>query len=138
MIYFMHDKRHNSVKIGRTSRQIIRRQRELQSYLGSTLEVLRVIEAPDWVEKWFHNQFMVCRIRGEWFSFHPEMLALNPPCEEPQYEERSSAISIKMKISLRGAIETDRQAKGQSLVEWLERAARAALTDSEVSSSAAS
>ena len=53
-------------------------------------------------------------------------------------EKRTEAINIRIRPSLRGAIEADRQAKGQSLVEWLERAARAALTDFEVSSSAAS
>lgn len=42
-------------------------------------------------------------------------------------EKRTEAVNVKFRASLRGAIEADRQAKGQSLVEWLERAARAAL-----------
>jgi len=42
-------------------------------------------------------------------------------------EKRTEAINIRIRPSLRGAIEVDRQSKGQSLVEWVERAASAAL-----------
>lgn len=42
-------------------------------------------------------------------------------------EKRTEVILVRFRPSLRAALEVDRQAKGQSLVEWLERAAAAAL-----------
>lgn len=42
-------------------------------------------------------------------------------------EKRTEAVTVRFRPSLRAAIEVDRQAKGQALVEWLERAARNAL-----------
>jgi hypothetical protein len=42
-------------------------------------------------------------------------------------ERRSQAVTVRFKPSLRAAVEADRQAKGQALVEWLERAAQIAL-----------
>ena len=42
-------------------------------------------------------------------------------------EKRTEAVTIRFRPSLRAEIEIDRQAKGQALVEWLERAARLAL-----------
>lgn len=48
-----------------------------------------------------------------------------------QEERRSEAVNFRMKPSLRAAIEIDRQAKGQPLAEWLERAAQIALAKAE-------
>lgn len=54
-----------------------------------------------------------------------------------QDEKRTEVVNIRIRPSLRGAIEVDRQAKGQSLVEWVERAARAALTENEAAQQSA-
>jgi hypothetical protein len=46
---------------------------------------------------------------------------------EGSEERRTEAVNIRFRPSIRAAIEEDRQAKGQKLVEWLERAALAQL-----------
>lgn len=42
-------------------------------------------------------------------------------------EPRTVAMNVKVRPSLRAAVEADRLAKGQALVEWIERAVQAAL-----------
>ncbi len=44
-------------------------------------------------------------------------------------EKRTEAVTVRFRPSLRAAIEVDRQAKGQALVEWLERAALVVLDE---------
>jgi hypothetical protein len=43
-------------------------------------------------------------------------------------ERRTKPVNFRLRPSLRAAVEADRQAKGQPLVEWLERAVEAALS----------
>jgi hypothetical protein len=47
--------------------------------------------------------------------------------KEAKDEQRTKPLYIRMRPSIRAAIEEDRQAKGQNLVEWIERAAEAHL-----------
>lgn len=42
-------------------------------------------------------------------------------------EKRSAPVTIRFRPSVRAAVETDRQAKGQPLAEWIERATLKAL-----------
>ena len=46
-------------------------------------------------------------------------------------ETRTARIDARIKPSIKAAIEADRKAKGQPLVEWLERAAQTVLAISE-------
>ena len=46
-------------------------------------------------------------------------------------ESRTARFEARLKPTLRAAIEADRQAKGQPLVEWFERAVRIALAVSD-------
>jgi hypothetical protein len=47
-----------------------------------------------------------------------------------QDERRARALNIMIRPSLRAAIDEDRKAKGQSITEWIERAAMAHLLSS--------
>lgn len=47
-------------------------------------------------------------------------------------EARTALLYARVKQSLRNAVDADRRAKGQSFVEWLERAVILALDQSEV------
>ena len=47
-------------------------------------------------------------------------------------EKRTEAVTIRFRPTLRGMIEASRQERGQSLVEWLERAALRELGAPEV------
>ena len=46
---------------------------------------------------------------------------------EASDEQRTEPVYIRLRPSVRAAIEEDRQAKGQKLVEWIERAVEAQL-----------
>jgi Meiotically up-regulated gene 113 len=66
------------VKIG-YSRDPKGRLRGLQSAQSTAMVLLRTIDGDQGVERWLHRQFGAYRIRGEWFTFHPDMLTVTVP-----------------------------------------------------------
>lgn len=82
MIYFIRLPGIDAVKIG-YAKVFERRLSELQAAQPVRFEVIRKIEGPAWVERWFHTEFRDHRIEREWFRFHPEMLERCPPEEKP-------------------------------------------------------
>ena len=69
------------VKIGTTT-NLDKRISALSGACGVKLEVIRLIEhAGPRVERWLHRRFNDLRGHGEWFSYSPEMLTVQPPEE---------------------------------------------------------
>lgn len=77
-VYFIQSGEGGPVKIG-TAEDVAARLRELQCGNPETLVVLRTIEGGRAEEVACHRHFSALRIRGEWFSFAPEMLIFVPP-----------------------------------------------------------
>jgi len=87
MIYFMRAGDSGHVKIGYTRDQMTLQNRKVTLQTGQPfpLVVIRVIDpAPPWGEVWLHCFFSGVRAAGEWFSFHHEMLTIEPPSEKPK------------------------------------------------------
>jgi hypothetical protein len=80
-IYFAADS-NGSVKIGR-ARDVERRLRSLETSHTEALRLLRVVDGGPATERWLHRKFAAQRIRGEWFSYCPEMMTVRPPDEIP-------------------------------------------------------
>lgn len=55
-------------------------KRCLQLQIGhyEPLQILRVLEGNRTTEKWLHNHFDAWRIKGEWFTYAPDMLTVQP------------------------------------------------------------
>jgi Meiotically up-regulated gene 113 len=70
------------VKIGRASDVEVRRK-QLQTSHPEPLRVIRAIEGSHATERWLHDRFAEQRLRGEWFEFHADMLAIEPPAFAP-------------------------------------------------------
>jgi 2,4-dienoyl-CoA reductase-like NADH-dependent reductase (Old Yellow Enzyme family) len=66
------------VKIGWADEDVEERRRALQTAHYELLTVLRVIDGPPTVERWMHSRFSQHRVRGEWFTFHDDMLTVQP------------------------------------------------------------
>lgn len=62
------------IKIGHTT-DLARRLSELQVGSAHTLEVLLAIPGSAEDERCVHAQFDHCRVRGEWFSPSPDLIA---------------------------------------------------------------
>lgn len=82
VVYFIQAGENGPVKIG-WSKKVAQRVIDLQTGNPVKLEVLRVVEAEQWAEGWFHGEFDDLWLQGEWFSFDPRMLSLAPPMEKP-------------------------------------------------------
>ncbi len=77
-VYLIREGDTDRVKIGWADAPEVRR-RQLQTSHHAALTILRTIEGPRRAETWMQDQFAAQCIRGEWFWFHPEMLAVEPP-----------------------------------------------------------
>lgn len=66
------------VKIGVAS-NLRRRLDALQTGNAERLTIIRAVTGGCAVERHFHDRFTGRRVRGEWFSFCPEMLTAPPP-----------------------------------------------------------
>lgn len=82
MIYFIQAGEDGAVKIG-WSLNVTKRMSDLQTSHSHKLRIIRTIDAPRWVESWFHRHFASIRLAGEWFSFVPHLLTVEPPLELP-------------------------------------------------------
>lgn len=76
MIYFF--RHHDLVKIGRTA-MLHHRRLVIQKQVGFPLEIARVVDAPNWAERWFHRTFADFHLTGEWFVFSKKMLTTECP-----------------------------------------------------------
>jgi hypothetical protein len=76
--YFLRAGVTDKVKIGWSENPEARRE-ELQTAHWEVLQIARLIEGPQAVERWLHRQFADRRINLEWFAFEPRMLTIEPP-----------------------------------------------------------
>ena len=83
MIYFMRANNDGPVKIG-WSHNLALRMKQVKSNSDTILTVIRLVEGDKWVERWFHKEFKLLRISGEWFRFDPSMMELSPPIDRPE------------------------------------------------------
>lgn len=81
MIYFLRAGPDGPVKIGWSS-DPQKRAKLLQCGNPQGFELIRTLEAPRWAESWFHRCFASLAVGGEWFSYSPDMLAVEPPTKE--------------------------------------------------------
>jgi hypothetical protein len=82
MIYFMRAGVDGPVKIG-WSTNIPSRMSSLQTGQPFKMNLLRILDAPRWAERWLHYTFEDIRLEGEWFNFSEEMLTIEPPKDGP-------------------------------------------------------
>lgn len=94
MIYFMREGTDGPVKIGRAADVELRR-RAIHASGHPNMTVIRTLDAKDWVECWFHRRFSDHRIKGEWFSYVPEMISDVPPDNEPDGLPISQGLSSR-------------------------------------------
>lgn len=73
-VYMIQAGENGPVKIGVTG-NVWNRFMALQTDHYVDLSILRVFEGDEVQERLFHNRFAPWRIRGEWFHFHPDMIA---------------------------------------------------------------
>lgn len=102
MIYFLKGEENGYVKIGwsKTERTLNRRVYMLQSGHPVKLNIIRLVEAPRWVEAWFHGFFAGLRIAGEWFAYRADMLTVEPPSVNPKREAEPPRQTAKNPITL--------------------------------------
>ena len=80
-IYFYHLKESNKVKIG-YSKNIPQRIKTLNTAIHEEGNLIRVIEGYGYeAESWLHNYFKHLKVKGEWFTYSPEMLSIGLPKE---------------------------------------------------------
>jgi hypothetical protein len=77
-VYFIRSGETGPVKIGWAD-EVEKRRRQLQTSHYEPLCVIRVIEGARSLERWLHERFAGWRLHGEWFQFHADMLATEPP-----------------------------------------------------------
>lgn len=78
------------VKIGWAD-DVPSRLRSLQTGNHETLHVLREVDTWWQSEREFHRRFTSHRLRGEWFTFHPEMLTFIPTVPRSRTRRDSTA-----------------------------------------------
>lgn len=99
------------VKIGYTT-DLTKRLSAIGTGAGVQPQVLRIVEGGRPTERWLHKRFAKQRVYGEWFQFHPDMIAVVPPDEivvRPQVVERRD-VHLTIRERLRAA-----QANGQEV-----------------------
>lgn len=69
MIYFLLATELDAVKIGHTSREPVKRAREIQAQCPCELSLLRVAEGDEYAEARLHALFADHWVRGEWFRY---------------------------------------------------------------------
>lgn len=77
-VYFIRSAGFGVVKIG-TAANPSARLRSLQTGNAEELSLIRVIDGGEAEERWLHDRFQQHRVRGEWFTFHPDMMTVLPP-----------------------------------------------------------
>lgn len=70
------------IKIG-WSKNSVTRAREIKPNDVAYLTIVRLIDGPSWIERWFHRRFSPSRLDGEWFTFDSDMLVVEPPADRP-------------------------------------------------------
>ena len=100
MIYFIQAGPDGPVKIGWTT-NLKRRTNALQTGAHVKLATIRTIDAPEWAEPWLHDQFAQHRAHGEWFTFHPDMLTIQPPDQMPRHLGRHGNLTKTIIFKLR-------------------------------------
>jgi hypothetical protein len=74
-VYFIRAGEDGPIKIG--SADIVHaRVKLLQTGNHLELVLLRTIDGDHTLERYLHRHFAAQRIRGEWFTFHPDMLTI--------------------------------------------------------------
>ena len=76
-VYFVQDG-HGNVKIGHTNYPD-QRVAAMQPSNATKLQMIRVVDGCVYMEGWMHRRFSHARLIGEWFSFDPDMLTVEPP-----------------------------------------------------------
>lgn len=76
-VYFIRAGIDGPIKIG-TASDPRARLHELQTAHHDVLQLVREVDGDRSVEVGFHRHFAEYRIRGEWFTFHPSMLTIDP------------------------------------------------------------
>jgi Meiotically Up-regulated Gene 113 (MUG113) protein/helix-turn-helix protein len=102
-VYFIQDG-HGHIKIG-YSRDPMRRLRALQAGRSDEIRLLRVVNGDQSVERCFHRHFVAHRIRGEWFTFHADMLTVVAP-EEQVLVEGQPMTETQFLVYLARAVKT--------------------------------
>lgn len=122
VVYFIRNDDTGTVKIGHSS-NVDRRVTALSSAVGCKLTLLRTVGGGQIAEQWYHKRFSDLRIKGEWFTFHPEMLEVDPP------ELSAAATNNALKRAVEAAGGQVRLAKAlgvsqSTLWHWIERTKR--------------
>ena len=121
------------VKIGYTL-DVFKRLGALQTSSPMPLTLLGRIEADASMERQLHDQFSHARMHGEWFSPHPDILALaeaNPPVDwKPtrRYMERNGPCTqVAVSLDLVGQLKKLAARNGRSIVSEVSAAITAHL-----------
>lgn len=77
IVYFIKDEVTSLIKIGYTT-NIVRRFSALSTGMPGRLSIIRILFGTSLCEKEFHEVFAADRVSGEWFSFNPKMLLVQP------------------------------------------------------------
>ena len=88
---------HEHVKIG-WAHSIIDRMNTFQCGHHKKTVLLRKIEGSRKAEAWMHKQFTHLRVRGEWFTFSPDMMTVSIPESFPKYKSRPSKSNGRIRI----------------------------------------
>lgn len=79
-VYFIQQGEDGPVKIGYGEDPKIRLG-QLQIGNPEPLRIIRVLDAGQEAEAFLHRKFKRQRLRGEWFSYHPDMARIGDPYE---------------------------------------------------------
>lgn len=74
MIYFIQNENTKAIKIGYTGGEVSRRVAQLQTSSSERLKLLGSIAGAQTDEAFLHSQFAACRLSGEWFMPHAELI----------------------------------------------------------------
>lgn len=95
-VYFIQDEASRSIKIG-SALNIEKRLRAFQTAWHSPVRLLGSIPEPigGGLERTLHRTFKRHRVRGEWFSDHPEILAYIQRCASPAAATQSPTHGVR-------------------------------------------
>lgn len=94
MIYFMQADESGPVKIG-WSKNPVARSHQVRPTPETVLTIIRLIDGPDWGERWLHQYFAERRLSGEWFTFDPEMLEVELPAVKPWPDAPEDTVNVR-------------------------------------------
>lgn len=75
-VYFFRASGTGRIKIGFTARDVAKRLQSVHAGSPVPVELLTSVTASTRQEALLHIHFMACRVHGEWFEPHPDLLAL--------------------------------------------------------------